>query len=68
MPYRVMQPWGPDRARQATVVSEHRTAAAAFRAIERLAEELARSGAQLEQFELIVVDAEGRILARPGVH
>ncbi len=36
LPFRVMQPWGPDKGRQASLISEHATAADAFREIDRL--------------------------------
>jgi hypothetical protein len=42
-------------------------AADAFEAMERLAEQAQRTGGRIEVLELIVVDAEGRIIARPGV-
>ena len=32
--YRIVQPYGPDRARQATLMSEHETAADTFAEIE----------------------------------
>ena len=34
--YRVVQPYGPDKARQSTVISEHQTRADAFAEIDRL--------------------------------
>jgi hypothetical protein len=43
--FRVVQPWGSDKARQSTVISEHATAAEAFREIDRLASEMVRTGA-----------------------
>lgn len=44
--YRVMQPWGPARGRQATLISEQATAADAFNAIDRLSAEMVRTGAE----------------------
>jgi hypothetical protein len=35
--FRVVQPWGPDKATQSTIISEQVTAADAFSAIDRLA-------------------------------
>ena len=32
--FRVVQPWGPDKAPQSTVISEHATAAKAFAEID----------------------------------
>ena len=31
VPFRVMQPWGPDKGRQASLISEHHTVAAVDR-------------------------------------
>ncbi len=66
--YRVVQPWGRDKARQATIVSEHHTSKAAFSAIDRVAAQAARNGVNTEHVELLVVDAQGRILRRPDAH
>ena len=41
--FQVVQPWGPNKALQATVISEHVTAADAFREIDRLGAEMAKS-------------------------
>jgi hypothetical protein len=49
------------------LISEHPTAADAFEAMERLAEQAQRTGGRIEVLELIVVDAEGLIIARPGL-
>jgi hypothetical protein len=38
--FRVVQPWDPDKARQATLVSEHPTAAKAFAEIDRLSAQM----------------------------
>lgn len=68
MAYRVVQPWGPDKAVQATLISEHVTAAGAFAEIDRLASEMSRTGAPGNAVELLVVDAASRIVPRPGAH
>ena len=65
-PFRIVQPWGPDRVRQATVISEHATAAEAFAEIDRLASEMVRTGAPSDAVELLVADASGRLVRRPG--
>jgi hypothetical protein len=64
--YRVIQPWGPDKGRQATLISEHATAAEAFAEIDRLGAEMVRTGARSDYVELLVVDAQGRVLSRQG--
>ena len=68
LPFRVMQPWGPDKGRQATLISEHHTVAAAFREIDRLSAEMVRTGAPSDAVELIVVDVADQIVPRPGAH
>jgi hypothetical protein len=49
--FRVVQPWGPDKARQATLISEHATAAEAFAEIDRLSAEMVRTGAPSDAVE-----------------
>jgi hypothetical protein len=63
-----VQPSTAGQERQTTWISEHATAAAAFAEIDRLAEELARTGSQSDLIALRVVDGCGRIVSRPGVH
>jgi hypothetical protein len=66
--YRVVQPWGPDRGRQASIQSEHATLAEAFAAIDALSGQMVRTGAPSDAIELIVVDDDGRQVPRPGTH
>ena len=47
MTYRIVRPWGRDRARRATLMSEHPTATDAFEAMERLAEQAQRTGGRI---------------------
>jgi hypothetical protein len=42
--FRIVQPYGADKARQFTLISKHRSAAAAFDTIDRLAAEMVRMG------------------------
>jgi len=63
--YLVVQPWGKDRARQATVVSSHPTASAAFAAIDRVAAQMVRTGCRADAVVLIVVDRSLGIVRRP---
>ncbi len=58
MTFRIVQPWGPDKARQATLISEHATAAEAFREIDRLASEMVRTGSPSDAVAFVVVDAD----------
>lgn len=66
--FRIVQPWGRDKARQATTISEHQTAAEAFAEIDRLSAEMVRTGATSDAVELVVVDAGDRVVQRPGAH
>ena len=63
--FRVVRPYGHDKARDATMLSEHATAAEAFAEIDRLRTQMARMGAPANKIELIVVDAADRIVPRP---
>jgi hypothetical protein len=67
-PYRVVQPYGRDKAREATIISEHATAAEAFAEIDRLSAQMVRTGVRSEAIELIVIEASGRVVPRPGTY
>jgi hypothetical protein len=62
--FRVVQPWGPRRTEQATGVSSHATATEAFAAIDAATAQMVRTGAPSDAVELIVVDAQGRLVTR----
>ena len=66
--FRVVQPWGTDRGREATVISEHATALEAFAALDALADRMVRTGRRSDAIELFVVDAAGNVIARPSAH
>ena len=60
------QPYGKDKARESTVISEHPTAAEAFGEIDdRISSEMVRTRAQSNAVELIVIDVNGQIVPRP---
>jgi hypothetical protein len=63
--FRVVQPYGRDKARESTIISGHHKAAEAFAEIDRLSSEMVRTGAPSNAIELIVVDANRRIVPRP---
>ena len=63
--YRVVQPWGRDRAMQSTVISEHSSAAQAVAEIDAIAERMVSMGSPSNAVELIVIDPECRICNRP---
>ena len=58
VPFRVVQPWGPDKVRQSTMLSEHQTAAAAFDEIDRLKSQMLRTGVATHEIELVVIDVD----------
>jgi hypothetical protein len=66
--YRIVQPWGSDKGRQATTISEHATVADAFAAIDALAARMERTGVRGDYLELIVVDEQGNRRQRPGAN
>ena len=47
--FRIVQPYGPDKGRQATIISEHASAAEAFAEIDRLSAQMLRTGASLSE-------------------
>ena len=66
--FRIVQPWGPDKARDATLISQHASPVEAFAEIDRLASVMVRTGVPSDAVELIVVDQDDRIVQRPGAH
>lgn len=62
--YRVVQPYGRNVAVDSTVLSEHKTAAAAFAEIDRLVAQMVRTGAPSDSVTLLVVDPSGRVVRR----
>jgi hypothetical protein len=62
----VVQPYGRDKGREATVVYEAWSPEEAFAEIDRLAEEMKRTGAPSDAIELLVADQHGRIIRRGG--
>ena len=64
MPFRVVQPWGKDRGREATVLSEHRTREEALAEIDRLNERMRATGVAPGALDLLVVDSLGNIVAQ----
>lgn len=64
MKFFVVQPYGRDKGREATIVYTADTAVEAFAEIDRLAEQMKRSGANPDSVELLVVDEERRVVRR----
>ena len=63
--YYVVQPYGVNKGSQSTVIFEAVSAEAAFAEIDRLAEQMARTGVAPETLELLVADERRRIVGRP---
>lgn len=68
LPFRLMQSWGPDRARQSTLISEYATAQSAYEEIDRLAALMERTGAPSDEIELVVVNPSDEIVQRRDLH
>ena len=68
MRFRVVQLWGPDNARQGTAQSEHKTIVEAFAALDSIATDVAQTVVSGDAVELVVVDEQGKVVARPGTH
>ena len=68
MPYRVVQPWGKDRAREATEISTWASIEQAFADVDRYAARTVSNGLPGDYIELLVIDDDGREVARPGAH
>ncbi len=66
MPFYLVQPWGRDRYRQATVQSIHDTVEDAYARLDAIAEKLQRDGAPPDYLELYVVDEQRQPVTRPG--
>jgi hypothetical protein len=66
--WRVVQPWGPDTGRQATLPREHATITEAFAGLDALADRMQRTGAPSDAIEVVVVDEAHQIISRPGAH
>ena len=68
MPFHVVQPWGPDRYREVTVVATYDTATDAFAELDRYADILRRDGMPPDYLEFSVVDEQRMPVTRPGSH
>ena len=62
--YRIVQPYGRDKAREATIISERTIPADAFAEIDRIFAQMVRTGAPSDAVELIVVVEADRIIQR----
>jgi hypothetical protein len=59
MAYRVLQPYGKDRGREATEISTWSTIADAFAEVDRYAERMRSKGLPADCVALLVIDDEG---------
>ena len=68
----VIQPWQQDSRRKnehaGQTLSEHRTVAEAYSALEAIYDRLHHEGLPLDTLEVYVVGADNRPVARPGTH
>ena len=67
MPYSLVQAWGRDRYRQATVTSIHDTAEGAYARLDAISDKRQSDGAPPDTLELCVVDTDRQPVVRPGV-
>jgi hypothetical protein len=68
MRFHIVQPFGADRTREATVVSTHASVEAAYAELDRIAARLNSHGLVGDVIELLVVGDERRSISRPGAH
>jgi hypothetical protein len=68
VPYRVVQPWGKDRTREATEVFTCATLGEAYAEVDRYGAHVKTRNVPGDHLELLVVDEDGREVARPGTH
>ena len=68
MPFHLVQPWGRDTYRQATVMSIHATIEKAYARLDAIAEKLAQDELPKDTLELHVVDEKREPVPRPGAH
>jgi hypothetical protein len=59
--FRVVQPYGKNKARESTIISEHATAAEAFAEIDRLSSEMVRTGAPSDAIEFTLLSDMERL-------
>ncbi len=64
MTFRIVQPYGKDKARESTIISEHACADDAFAEIDHLSAQMVRTGMPSDAIELIVIEASGRAVMR----
>lgn len=60
MKFFIVQPYGRDEARESTVVYEAATAVDGFAEVDRLAEQMEKTGARPDSIEPLVVESGGR--------
>ena len=68
MTYHLVQPWGRDTYRQATVLGSHATAKEAYAQLDSIAAKLARDAVPEDYFEIYVVDGQRQPVPRPDAH
>jgi hypothetical protein len=60
----VVQPYGPNKGRDATIIYEAATVNEAFAEIDRLAAQMERTGVRPDTIEFVVADERGNVVGR----
>lgn len=63
-PYHLVQPWGKDRGREATVLGTYGSCKEAFAALDAMRERMRQVGSSPDCIELVVVDFERHVVNR----
>ena len=66
MPFHLVEPWGRDTYRQATVISTHQTLEAAYAGLNQIADKLDRDGAPEDYLQVHVVNEAKEPMTRPA--
>ncbi len=66
MRYCVVQPWGRDKYREASIVSLHQTPEEAYDELDLLVEVMSRSRGSGDRFDAYVVDEQRQAVPRPA--
>jgi len=64
----LVQPWGHKKATESTVLSEHDSRESAFAEVDRLAEQMVKTGVAPDVVEIVVNDRDGQRVTRPNSH
>jgi hypothetical protein len=68
MPYYLVEPWGRDRFREATIIAAAETVEAAYAEMDSRVARLMQQGIEPTSFAWFVVDEDRSPVARPRAH